>query len=603
MRLCAGPVRPSGCRPRFASRPIQASSGRRIAGPSQLSETTYFVTGANGFVGRHVCEMLLARRQRVVGLVRRDAPTLGRLGVECVVGDLCHPGDWQSALKDAQVVVHCAANSHFGNGPHYDAENVGTTANLLAAIHANVPQLERFVFVSTVGAVDRGAVDRCLRPLDEDSPLCPSSDYGRSKQAAEALVAASGLPFVIVRPALIAGSDMRFDSHLAVFARWVLARHPLGRLAWSGFLSVVDVEDLCEALLLCATHPDAVRRTFMCGGTPLALDEYFAAVKPGWRVPLRTFRPLLSIVAAALPFKLKSMLFAALVVDDRALRRLGWHPRMLALEAVAPVIQRERARFNPMAEPRLGQTVITGAASGLGRALAELLAPRRSRLLLIDRDAVGLAALAQRIPHARCQVADLADESAWDGLLAGPEWTAHPVAELYACAGVGRRGEFADDSIAAQIAMMRVNLLARMRLAHAAIATMNEIQFGRIVLVASSAAFQPLPLMSVYAASNAALHSFGQGVAYEMARRGVHVMTLCPGGMQTSFQSKANVKRNPKEKLMAPEVVAAEMMRGLARQQTTMIVSGRARAMALLARLLPRVLQLRLWGRLMASLR
>ena len=132
---------------------------------------------------------------------------------------------------------------------------------------------------------------------------------------------------------------------------------------------------------------------------------------------------------------------------------------------------------------------------------------------------------------------------------------------------------------------------------------MNEIQFGRIVLIASSSAFQPLPFMSVYAASNAALHFFGQGVSYEMAHHGVHVMTMCPGGMETNFQRTANVKRNPKERLMAPDMVAAVMMRGLAHRETTLIVSGRAYAMAWLARLLPRDLALRLWGHLMTSLR
>jgi uncharacterized protein len=299
----------------------------------------------------------------------------------------------------------------------------------------------------------------------------------------------------------------------------------------------------------------------------------------------------------------KSMLFAALVVDDQALRKLGWRPAKTPLQSLAPVIERERARLDPLVEPPEGQTVITGAASGLGRAVVELLAARRSRLLLVDCDAAGLAVLARRFAHARFLVTDLGDENGWEVALGSPEWTAHPVAELYACAGFGLRGEFDRDAIAAQIAIMRVNLLSRMRLAHAAIADMKRTQLGRIVLIASSSAFQPLPLMAVYAASNAALLSFGQGLAYELARQGIQVMTLCPGGMQTNFQAAANVKRNPREKLMAPEDVARETLRGLALRRTVRIVSSRAYGMALLARVLPRGLVLRLWGRLMAELR
>ena len=568
-----------------------------------MNQATYFVTGANGFIGRHVCAVLHARGHQVLGLVRGDAVSLGCLGVKCVSGDLGDPGGWRDALKNVQFVIHCAANPRFGNGPNYEQENVGTTANLLAAIRVQAPHLERLVFVSTVGAVDRAPADSCGEPLNESSPLCPSSDYGRSKVAAEALVAASGLPFVIVRPALVTGATMRFESHFSVFARWVLAGHPLGRIAWTGCFSVVDVDDLVEALLLCATHPDAAGRTYLCGGSPLELGSFLAALKPAFRLPLRPFQSLLRIAAPAMPFQLKSLLFAALVVDDSALRRLGWQSTKSPMQGMEPAIQRERARFDPFIEPPLGQTVITGAASGLGRAMAEILSPRRSRLLLIDRDANGLAELSKRIPHARCRIADLADATAWEALLAGPEWTAHPVAELYACAGIGRRGDFANDSITVQLAMMRVNLLARMRLAHAAIADMTQIQFGRIVLVASSSAFQPLPLMSAYAASDAAVLFFGQGIAYESARRGIHVLTICPGGMQTNFQVTAHVKQNPTEELMRPADVASEIMQGLARQRTILVVSSRARAMALFARLLPRGLAIRVWGHLMTTMR
>ena len=164
--------------------------------------TAYFLTGANGFIGRQVCEMLRTRGYRVKGLVRGNAPMLAQLGVELVRGDLADPAGWATSLKDVDIVIHCAGNARFGNGPNYEVDNVRTTANLLEVVRTSAPQLRRLIFLSTVGVVDRAAGDCCSRPLDETTPLFPSSDYGRSKAAAEALVASSGLPFVIVRPAL-----------------------------------------------------------------------------------------------------------------------------------------------------------------------------------------------------------------------------------------------------------------------------------------------------------------------------------------------------------------------------------------------------------------
>lgn len=568
-----------------------------------MTGESYLVTGAGGFVGFRVCELLASRGHRVIGMVRGPVPALDRLGVETVRGDLLEAGEWASAVGRADVVVHCAGKARFGNGSEYEAANVLATANLLDALRRDASRLKRLVFVSTIGVLDRALGDSCTRALDEHSPLHPSSDYGRSKAAAEALVAASGLPYVLLRSALVVGAAMRADSHFAEFARWVYGRNPLARVSWPGRFSVVDVDDLAEAILLCATHPEAVGRTLLCAGEPVGVDEYFEMLKPATRLSLRALLPAFRMFSFAMPFKLKSMLLPALVADDSALRRLGWSPAIPASEALAPVVGRERARHDPESEPVLGQTAITGAASGLGRALTEQLAKRRSRLLLIDRDAEGLGELSRRFPHAVCLVVDLAHESAWELLLESPAWRAHPVAELYACAGFGRSGAFSRDSASAQADMVRVNLLARMRLAHAVISDMSRMNFGRIVLISSSSAFQPLPSMTVYAASNAALLLFGEGLSYELSGRGIHVMTVCPGGMDTNFQRNANVRRNPGETLLRPEAVAVEIMRGLSLRKTTHVVSTRARMMALLARLLPRTWSLRLWGRLMAVMR
>lgn len=565
----------------------------------------WFVTGAGGFVGREVCRQLRARGTAVRALLRRPDPELSALGVEIVTGDLAAPAGWQTALAGVTVVIHCAARADFNGarGESYETANVVGTAALLAAVRANAPTLRRFVFVSTIGAVDRAAGDGCLRPLDAGSRPCPSSEYGRSKRRAEALVRDSGLPFAIVRPALVVGAGMRPDSHFAVFVRAALRHGPLAWAAWPGSFSVVHVADVAAALVIAAEAPAAAGATLFCAGEPISLAQAFAQAEPGRpRLDLGWAAAALHAAPVLFPFRLKAMLGAALTADDRPLRDLGWTPRHPAASALAEVIARERARLDPETDPG-GQTVITGAASGLGRAVAERLAPQRAQVLLVDRDAAGLADLQARHPHCRTAVCDLGDETAVQALLGGTAWTEHPVRELYLCAGLGVRGAVLDHTVERQTAVFKVNVLARLALSHAAAGAMRRERFGRIVWISSSSAFQPLPHLAGYAAANAALLALGEAWGEEVRRDGIHFLTVCPGGMRTNFQASAGVRVLPDERLLEPADVADAIVAALRRGRRMAVISPRAHAMALLARVLPRACSLALWTRLMQRLR
>lgn len=568
-----------------------------------MKPTTYLVTGAAGFVGRQLCRRLRAAGHPVRGLARRADAELTALGVDVVTGDLGAPGAWQDAVAGADCIIHCAALAAFDAGPAATAINVEGTRRLLEAAKKTGAPPARFVFVSTIGAVDRAAGDPCTAPLDENSPPVPTSAYGRSKLEAEQLVRAAGVPFCIVRPAMVVGGDMRSDSHFAVFIRAALRRAPLAWPAWPGAFSVVHVDDLAAALELCATHPDAAGRTFFCAGSPLAVGECFDLARPGARrLPLSWLAPLVRALPPLFPFKLKAMLRPALTASDAPLRALGWMPRHAPAAALEDVIIRERARLDPRLDPG-GQTVITGAGSGLGRALLDRLGPCRRQLLLIDRDAAALAQAQQAFPHARLAVVDLADEAAVAALTRSEAWTAHPVTELYACAGIGLRGPMLDHPAAAHARLFQVNLLARLHLAQAALPGMIRARFGRIVFISSSSAFQPLPYMASYAAANAAVLLLGEAWAAELAGTGVRLLPVCPGGMATNFQRAAGVRIVEGERLMPPAEVAARILRALAGDGGTLVVSARAHGMALAARLLPRAWSVVLWRKLMSRLR
>lgn len=568
-----------------------------------MNSPIYFVTGAAGFVGRHLCRGLIDSGAVVHALVRRHDPLLKQMGVKLWIGDLWDEELLQSAMAGAEVVVHCAGDATFGNGPHYHAANVELTQHVIGVARQCREPLQRFVHLSTIGAIDRSRRDDCRQALNEDSPAFPVSDYGRSKLESEKIVAESGLPYAIVRPAMVVGDDMRFDSHFAVFARHAFSGSPLAWMAWPGQFSVVHVDDLVRAIQVLATHELAVGKVFFCAGETLGVNTFLDMCRPRpFRIGLSWIKFSLRPVFAWVPFSLKAMLFPALVASDARLRALGWAPEHTWASALAGVVAREHARHDPEVPPS-GQTVVTGAASGLGRALVSRLASMRERLLLIDRDAAGLAELVVKYPHCTTRVVDLAREEEIESLLAAPEWNDYAIAELYACAGLGLRGRMQDIPTSGHLQMFRVNVLARLALASHAIACMQRRQFGRVVLISSSSAFQPLPYMATYAATNSALLFLGEAWSEEVAQQGVHVMTVCPGGMHTNFQRTAGVKEIEGERLMTPEVAADLILAGLAKRRMTLIVSFRSFAMAMLARLLPRKVSVRLWHRLMEKMR
>jgi len=172
-----------------------------------------FITGASGFIGGQFLPQLLARldsADRIYTLVREpEVPQDSRLVP--LVGDLRSIDNHAAALLEAEWVFHLAANASFGDGAHYAEVNVRPVERMLAVLRRS-QRLQRFVLVSTIGAVDRPPQDRITATLTVTSPTSPTSDYGRSKLAAEQVVRASGLPFTIIRPGWVYGARMRSRS-------------------------------------------------------------------------------------------------------------------------------------------------------------------------------------------------------------------------------------------------------------------------------------------------------------------------------------------------------------------------------------------------------
>jgi short-subunit dehydrogenase len=155
-----------------------------------------------------------------------------------------------------------------------------------------------------------------------------------------------------------------------------------------------------------------------------------------------------------------------------------------------------------------------------------------------------------------------------------------------------------------QLQILDVNARAVLYLSKLAVDHFRRRGKGCLVNVASTAAFQPLPLMAAYAASKSFVLTFSEALWAEARELGdIHVITLVPAGTDTDFQRQAGVRRAAGEQLLSPVRVAAAIRAAAGRRGPTVLVGSRAIQMALLSRVLSRRRSALLWRHLMERLR
>jgi len=168
------------------------------------------VTGANGFVGSHLVEALLAQGYRVRCLVRptSDLTFIEDLPVEWAYGDVARGEDLEAACVGADVVCHLAGATKARDRETYFRVNAAGTRHLLAACEQAPPGLRRFVYASSLAAAGPSPNGH---PIDESRPPQPLTYYGQSKLQAEQFCHeyADRLPIVILRPPAVYGPRER----------------------------------------------------------------------------------------------------------------------------------------------------------------------------------------------------------------------------------------------------------------------------------------------------------------------------------------------------------------------------------------------------------
>ena len=569
--------------------------------------TRVVVTGATGFIGRRLVERLVKHGYngtgaQVVGTSRGPRPDWAPPAVEWHALDLAsaEPAAIAAIVGRDAVVIHCAANASARAGQDGYRNNVESVERLIAGLKAATPQ--RVVYVSSIGAVDRVPSDDCRAPLSEQSVPNPLTVYGRSKRVGEQRIAASGLPYAIVRPTWVYGPHMRADSHIRYFLSMVRKGSAVTRINFPGRVSIIHVDDLCDALLVTAQHPKALGRAFFAAdGEPISLGQMYRELgeltgRVAGRMNVPGFAAgIARALRRFLPFSVQLLNSDVLVGDETPLRDLGFVSRVPRRTGF---IELARATAAPGK-----RWIVTGAARGIGRALATQLYCDGHALEATDRDDDGLASLQRECPDAAIFTGDLTTDAGRAALAA--RVGDGPLGGLVNCAGVGVRGDAATASMEAQEKLVQLNVVALMEGTALAVRRLREQADGGVVVnVASSSALQPLAGMAAYAASKAFVLNYSEAVAVECAGSTVRIITICPGGTDTGFQAAAGVKRAAEEKLVpaadAAAVIFAAIVRGVS---STVYIGLRVHAMGLLARVLPRRSNAALWGRLMNSMR
>ena len=183
--------------------------------------------------------------------------------------------------------------------------------------------------------------------------------------------------------------------------------------------------------------------------------------------------------------------------------------------------------------------LVTGASAGIGVALARELAAHGAKLILTARRRERLESLAAELAakgvETRIVVADLNDSAAPRQIYDATEGAGLTVDILVNNAGLGQYGAFQTNNIEQEMSQVRVNCEAVVHLSRLFVPRMVERRRGWVLILASTASFQPIPYISTYAATKVFDRFFALGLAAEVARHGVKVTALCPGPTDSEF--------------------------------------------------------------------
>ena len=237
--------------------------------------------------------------------------------------------------------------------------------------------------------------------------------------------------------------------------------------------------------------------------------------------------------------------------------------------------------------------LVTGASAGIGVALAEQLVAAGANVVLTARRADRLEALSVKLRseygvETRTIAADLADVASPQQLFSATEESGLAIDILINNAGFGYNGEYVKGDASWQRQMVDLNCAAVVHLTRLFLPKMIERRRGYVMIVASTAAYQPVPYLATYAATKVFDRFLAEALAHEVAEYGVKVSALCPGPTESEFNEVAGLREMAGRGRQSAEEVARLGLEGLVGGKPWVIPYAAGKVMVFMQRFLPR---------------
>ena len=300
------------------------------------------ITGASGFIGKRLAGAL-AKEGFEVRAVSRDPSSIPTIsGVErATMPDLAKPADWSELLEGVTHVVHLAGIAHGpGSLPDglYDRINAEAVGELATQARDKV---ERLVFISSVRAQAGVSADHTV--TEKDAAI-PTDAYGRAKLRAEKLLAQSGVPFCVLRPAVVYGKGVK--GNIAALATLARTPMPLPFAGLTNRRSLVGLDNLVSAISLVLGAKQATNGTFLVADAePISVADLVAAMREGLgRSPHLVTVPLGAVMRLMKSFGKEAdweRISGSFVIDASKLMGIGWRPAIGTREGIVRMMRSE----------------------------------------------------------------------------------------------------------------------------------------------------------------------------------------------------------------------------------------------------------------------
>jgi UDP-glucose 4-epimerase len=574
------------------------------------------ITGAGGYIGRQLVTALAADHatttpfvDTVVAVDVRETPPLDRLpGVEYRVGDVRDPG-LVDLLTEFEIdcLVHLAAIVTPGPDSsrefEYSVDVLGTQNVIDCCVAAGVGQL----IVTSSGAAYGYHPDNPV-PLTEDDPLRgnPEFAYADHKRQVEERLARAGLQHpelgqLIFRPGAILGATV--ENQITDLFDKPAVLGITGSDAPFSFVSDGDVvAALCQGI---RTNSTGIYNLVGGGSTPLPriaerLGKRFvpvpaAVVRSGLRVLRRLGRSQYG------PEQVDFLRYRPVLSNERLVHEFGYLPQLTSDEVFEAYVTHHRLGPDRDRTPRADQVVvITGAAGGIGAALAKRFAADGARLALIDLEADRLDPLTSELVDGGTDVisivCDVTSPEACRSAIEATIARFGGIDVLVANAGVTHLGRFVETDVAVIERVIDVNFFGAVNVTKPALPSLLD-RGGQIVVMSSVAGIAPLATRTGYSASKHALHGFFESLRAEVAGDGVGVTMVCPSFVRTGIGDRAlggdggrpTIERTQIGTPVEPDELAELVVSAVAERRRLVLPFRDARRAARLARFAPQV--------------